>query len=184
MTWEDLCKAPLSVITPEEVEALPRLSLEKNRYGTTFVAIDAGNMIVGLGVVHFHTGDYVKRHPGVRFVSDTYVDCAVPHCRRERFWLQKVWREDGADDARVLEKLQASRDDDNYWCNSCQGTGWRLEDISLAVKRHGTVTWADHAMALTGVALAEMLRLPTFRMPIPESILRSEAARRLEALAA
>ena len=181
MDWTELNKAPLDIITPEQVEALPRLSLEKNRYGTTFVAIDASNMIVGRRVVHFHCGDYAAKHPGVRFVAEVMQDCR--HCRKARFWLQKTWREDGADDDRVLAKLQEWRDDgDLFWCNTCQGTGWDIEPREACVARHGTVTWEDRAMALASAALSAMLKLPTYRMPIPESVLRHEAARRLEAL--
>lgn len=181
MTWEDLCKAPLDVITPEQVEALPRLCMERNRYGTTFVAIDAHNMIVGRGVVHFHCGDYAKRHPGVRFVSETLVDC--PRCRKDRFYLQQEWRTAGLDDAGILKRLQDWRDDgDLYWCNDCQGTGWLIEPIEAAVARHGTITWQDVAMKMSGEELAELLNTPKFRLKIPEGVLKAEAARRLTAL--
>lgn len=174
--------ADANTIPPEVTEALPRLDL-KLRYGTTFIVLTMERMVVQRGVVPMHLAEVLGRHDGVLVYKDRYVDC--PHCRRQRLGI--VERHEGYSRERLIELLGRWREDDTYWCNSCQGIGWHLEPWEDVIARLDILTWDEKARRLTNPELRaaieghDRIRWRTLGEGWPIEILTAEAARRLEA---
>lgn len=174
--------ADANTIPPEVIETLPRLDL-KLRYGTTFIILTPERMVVSRGVVHFHLADQLAKHEGAIVYKDRYVDC--PHCRRQRLGI--VERHPGYSRERLIELLGRWRQDDTYWCNSCQGIGWHLEPWEEVISRLEILTWPEKARRLSNADLKaaieghDRLRWRLRGEGWPIEVLTAEAARRLEA---
>lgn len=167
-------------LDPKIVAKLPHRPL---RYGATHLALDSERMLLARGIVDFHLGKYAG--DAVTFYKERYVDCY--DCVEVRLSIFSEHKEVPSYDY-LCRELERQCDLEHYWCNTCQGTGWNLEDLADLIKRLNIVTWADKAAALSASALQAALLDDAPRHPrrrhMPDAVLKAEAARRLALCAA
>lgn len=168
----------MTKFTDEEVKDLPRL---EPQYGGCFLVLDMERMLVRRAVPDFQLGALAKEAAPFLVYRERYADC--PHCRRAR----KVVADGsiGQDRKTLVEALRRAKDRENYWCNTCQATGWVVEEWATAVEHFGIVTWEAKAAKLTNEELKEAMatssdmKFRLQRVGWPPAVLAAEAATRL-----
>ncbi len=84
-------------------------ALDKPR---TFAIVEQGGAVSRRGVTEGQCGLYASRELSTLLIQDIYVDCASCRPRRAAF--------------RDADHLRSVIRADDFWCNSCQATGWIL----------------------------------------------------------
>lgn len=116
-----------------ECVGIPVAEVPRGEVPLTWAAVSPDRMVIERKVQH--PSNVLRNHLVVTFHRDQYVDCAF--CRRDR-WLRRE-RTDSVDTMRRSQ---------NYWCNTCQATGWEIEPWEVLRARLGLTTWKERIAAL------------------------------------
>lgn len=136
-------------------------------------------MIISRGVYHAHLEKECSKRGtlGVIVYGERFTDCAK--CRSDRI---TVFQRKSTFFHRP--SLDYGQDSDEYWCNTCQGTGWILTPTENIVEELNILTVETKLQSMTTEEFTKVLLMPRYLLPFtldsyPEGAVKAEAARRM-----
>jgi hypothetical protein len=109
---------------------------------------------------------------GTIVYAERYVDCH--HCRERRI---DVFKRKPTFFHRP--EISYGRDSDDYWCNTCQGSGWITAPLQQIVDELNIRTVEQQLQSLSSEEFTEILLTPVYSWPYAEHYIKQEAARRM-----
>lgn len=149
----------------EECVAIPIDDVPRAEVPLSWAAVSPDRMVIERKVEH--PTNVLRNHLVVTFHRDAYVDCVF--CRRDR-WTRRT----------RTDSVETMRRSQNYWCNTCQGTGWEIEPAEVLRARLGLTTWRERIAALAPDVLVKAVAGDNPE-GFPRDLLLEEAAARFAA---